>query len=166
MKLLTTIAAGLISFSAFSQDLIEYNEGKFSRNGEELSMEQVEHLIEQYQAGWQAQVNFRRGMRFNRRSTDEGRFSMNLTGRVIYSVGTSAAGVCYGIGFLWANPIFGGLGDQEIANNYYLGGTAIAVVTAFSVAKISSPKYQQNRRETSFNIVANELNKAIKASNE
>ena len=47
MKLLTTIAALLISFSAFSQDLIEYNEGKFSRNGEELSIEQIEKLTKE-----------------------------------------------------------------------------------------------------------------------
>ena len=39
MKLLTTIAAVLISVSAFSQDLIEYNEGTYSFNGEEVSLE-------------------------------------------------------------------------------------------------------------------------------
>ena len=44
MKLLTTIAAVLISISAFSQDYVEYNEGTFTQNGEELSMEQVKDL--------------------------------------------------------------------------------------------------------------------------
>ncbi len=39
MKLLTTIAAVLISISAFSQDLIEYNESTYSLNGEEVSLE-------------------------------------------------------------------------------------------------------------------------------
>ena len=39
MKLLTTIAAVLISISAFSQDLIEYNESTYSLNGEIVSLE-------------------------------------------------------------------------------------------------------------------------------
>ena len=34
MKLLTTIAAVLISISAFSQDYIEYDNGTFTHNGE------------------------------------------------------------------------------------------------------------------------------------
>jgi hypothetical protein len=44
MKLLTTIAAVLISLSAFSQDYIEYDNGTFTQNGEELSMEQINDL--------------------------------------------------------------------------------------------------------------------------
>ena len=39
MKLLSTIAAVLISISAFSQDLIEYNESTYSLNGEKVSLE-------------------------------------------------------------------------------------------------------------------------------
>ena len=91
MKLLTTIAAVLLSISAFSQDYIEYDNGTFTQNGEELSMEQIEHLIEQFQAGWRAQVNFRRGMRFNKRATDEGRLSRNLMGTGVGVVGLFAA---------------------------------------------------------------------------
>jgi hypothetical protein len=49
MKLLTTIAAVLISISAFSQDYVEYNEGVFLRYGEEISLGKVEHLMNQYQ---------------------------------------------------------------------------------------------------------------------
>ena len=49
MKLLTTIAAVLISISAFSQDYIEYNEGVFFRYGEEISLDKVEGLMNQYQ---------------------------------------------------------------------------------------------------------------------
>ena len=46
MKLLTTIAAVLISISAYSQDFIEYDNGIFTQNGEELSMEQINDLTE------------------------------------------------------------------------------------------------------------------------
>ena len=49
MKVLTTIAAVLISVSAFSQDYVKYNEGIFSRFGEEISFDKVEHLMNQYQ---------------------------------------------------------------------------------------------------------------------
>ena len=48
MKLLSIIAAVLISISAYSQDYVEYKEGTFSRNGEELTMEQVLQLSRQY----------------------------------------------------------------------------------------------------------------------
>ena len=44
MKLLTTIAAVLISISAYSQDLIEYNESTYSFNGEDVSLKYVGSL--------------------------------------------------------------------------------------------------------------------------
>ena len=51
MKLLTTIAAVLISISAYSQDYIEYDNGTFTQNGEELSMEQIDDLTVLHKAG-------------------------------------------------------------------------------------------------------------------
>ena len=51
MKLLTTIAAVLISISAFSQDYIEYDNGTFTQNGEQLSMEQVKDLVNHFNVG-------------------------------------------------------------------------------------------------------------------
>jgi len=38
MKLLTTIAAVLLSISAYSQDYIEYKDFEFSHNGHELQI--------------------------------------------------------------------------------------------------------------------------------
>ena len=52
MKLLSTITALLLSFLAFSQDLIEYNYGTYSKNGEELSIEEVEQLTKELKFGW------------------------------------------------------------------------------------------------------------------
>ncbi|MDC1028592.1 hypothetical protein OAQ90_01450 [Schleiferiaceae bacterium] len=49
MKLLTTIAAVLISVSGFSQDYVEYNVGVFFRYGKEISLDKVEGLMNQYQ---------------------------------------------------------------------------------------------------------------------
>ena len=51
MKLHTTITAILISISAFSQDYVEYDNGTFTQNGEELSMKQIEDLTKLYDVG-------------------------------------------------------------------------------------------------------------------
>ena len=51
MKLLSTIAAVLISISAFSQDYVKYDNGIFTQNGEELSMEQIQSLTKRYNVG-------------------------------------------------------------------------------------------------------------------
>jgi len=59
MKLLTTIAALLLSFSAFSQDLIEYRDFKFYQNGAEISFEEVYELTFRYGV---AKTDFKRGM--------------------------------------------------------------------------------------------------------
>ena len=62
MKLLTTIAAVLISISAFSQDYVKYDNGTFTQNGEELSMEQIDDLTVLHKAG---RGNVRKGNRFD-----------------------------------------------------------------------------------------------------
>ena len=62
MKLLSTIAAVLISISAYSQDLIEYDNGIFTQNEEELSMEQIYDLTVLHKAG---KSNVRRGINFD-----------------------------------------------------------------------------------------------------
>ena len=51
MKLLTIIAAVLISISAYSQDYVEYDKGTFTQNGEQLSMEQIDDLTKRYNVG-------------------------------------------------------------------------------------------------------------------
>ena len=67
MKLLTTIAAVLISISAFSQNFIEYDKGTFTHNGEELSMQQIDDLTLLHKAG---RGNVRRANRFGRMYKD------------------------------------------------------------------------------------------------
>ena len=48
MKLLTTVAALLLSFTSFSQDYVEYDNGIFTSNGKELSLDKVELIMKQY----------------------------------------------------------------------------------------------------------------------
>ena len=67
MKLLSTIAAVLISMSAYSQDYVEYDNGTFTQNGKELSMEQIDDLTLLHKAG---RGNVRRANRFGRMYKD------------------------------------------------------------------------------------------------
>lgn len=60
MKVLTTIATLLFTFSAFSQDLIEYRDFKFYQNGSEISFDEVTELTKEFGV---AQVAFRQGRR-------------------------------------------------------------------------------------------------------
>jgi hypothetical protein len=48
MKLLNILIGFLISSVCFGQDLVEYEDGIFFRNGVELSIEQVEQLSLEY----------------------------------------------------------------------------------------------------------------------
>ena len=51
MKLLTTIAAVLISISAFSQDYIKYENQSFFLNEETIEMRDMKRLTRQYRTG-------------------------------------------------------------------------------------------------------------------
>ena len=53
MKLLTTIAAVLISISAFSQDYIKYENQSFFLNEETIEMRDMKRLTRQYRTGGQ-----------------------------------------------------------------------------------------------------------------
>ena len=90
MKLLTTIAAVLISISAYSQDLIEYDNGTFTQNGEELSMEQIDDLTVLHKAG---RGNVRRGNRFNHMYKDG---NLRNANNILYGLGGVLTGL-YGV---------------------------------------------------------------------
>lgn len=163
MKLLTTIAALLFSFSAFSQDLIEYNDGKFLRNEKELSIEQVENFMEEYRVGWEAKANYKKGVRFNKRASDQGRLSRNLMGLGVGAVGISIGGSVIGLGGIIEDPyIFTGTGgNPELARLFYLMGGVISVATLVSSFKISSSEHWISKRDDAFSQLTNQLNSAI-----
>jgi len=107
MKLLTTIAALLFSFSAFSQDLIEYRDFQFYQNGAEISFEEVTTLTKEYGV---ARMAFRQGRRDYAASESKtlaiGRNIIH--GLVAFSAGTGAM-VVVGAGILnyygsWPGP--------------------------------------------------------------
>jgi hypothetical protein len=163
MKLLTTIAAVLISISAFSQDYVEYNEGTFTQNGEELSMEQVKDLIVLHKAG---RGNVRRGINFDEMHKNPylrgGNNTLNL-------VGGAATGYVGGL-----MVIFSGFMVADITSYVWWATPVVLPITtvlcagsykAFSRVALS-PEGCLRKRDNQFNKVADKLNEAIKSSNQ
>ena len=161
MKLLTTIAAVLISISVFSQDYVEYDNGTFTQNGEELSMEQVSDMTINYNVG-------------KRRLAKA--IKLRYAGRVSYAINTSknlnrvkivAGSLFIGIGFtIWWpwNPndeyyYLYNEGDFDI-----IGIVSVATGTALILNGIYSLKPLE-KADKYFSLVAQQLNEAIRVTN-
>ena len=166
MKLLTTIAAVLISISAFSQDYVEYNEGVFSRNGEELSMEQIKDLTVLHKSG---RRNFRRAKKCLRLAQKpDPRVSNTLNG-----IGGVAAGFVSLGGFVIGEDFLDNYGDWWIEFYHPPTGYAFIALGTFSASsaiklfsEIGNKQSFNLRANKQFNKVADKLNKAIKAANQ
>ena len=168
MKLLTTIAAVLISISAYSQDLVEYENGTFTQNGEELSMEQVKDLVEQhlFTAGG---FNFRRGkkcLRLAQKRNPGGRNTLNRIGGV-------AAGFVSPIFFLLGADFLIDGGDEfpyfyHPPTGYaFIALGAVSTSTAeYFISNIGNKQAFELRADKKLKKVADKLNEAIKASNQ
>ena len=163
MKLFTTIAAVLISISAFSQDYVEYDNGTFTQNGEELSMEQIYDLTVLHKAG---RGNVRKGINFDlyyhipsQRFTNN---TVNFLGGVggIYVGGyMGLAGLLFTTGFFFDEPV------PVIGVPMIAVGTSLCVVSYKAFSRIAlSPAGCLRKRDENFNKVADKLNDAIKAS--
>jgi hypothetical protein len=161
MKLLTTIAAVLISISAFSQDYVEYNEGTFTQNGEELSMEQVKDLTVLHKAG---RGNVRRGNRFIR-------LDKNQNYRITNNIGSFVVGGAAGF-FGVPSALVGGIyipyWVEEPGLPVLFGvGAGLCAVSYKAFSSIAlSPAGCLRKRDRQFNKVADKLNEAIKAVNQ
>ena len=155
MKLLTTIAAVLISLSAYSQDLIEYDNGTFTQNGEELSMEQIYDLTVLHKAG---KGNVRRGINFDLMYKDThlrgGNNTLNFLGG---AAGTYTGGSVAYLGFLFTAFDIPVIGVPLLA-----GGTGLCVVSFKAFSRIAlSPAGCLRKRDRQFNKVADKINQAI-----
>ncbi len=161
MKLLTTIAAVLISISAFSQNFIEYDKGTFTHNGEELSMQQIDDLTLLHKAG---RVNFRRGMYFDQIHKNG---NQHLINNGLYFLGGAATGFYGGIGVLVSGFVLGGstlLGAKAVL----LGATTGLCVVSYKAFSgiVLSKKGCLRKRDKEFNTVADKINEAVQASNQ
>ena len=161
MKLLTTIAAVLISISAFSQDYVEYDKGTFTQNGEQLSMEQINDLTLSYNTSI---GDFRRGNRFDRMYKD-GDLRINNNG--LNALGGVASGAAGGFGvFIGALALDYGSGTGPAAL-FFVPGAGLCAVSFKAFSRIVlSKKGCLKRRDKKFNKVANKINQAIKAANQ
>ena len=162
MKLLNTIAAVLISISAYSQDYVEYDKGTFTQNGEELSMEQIDDLTLLHKAG---RGNVRRANRFGRMYKD-GDLRNNNTD--LNSLGGLASGAAGGLFVLTGYVGFFVYGDYSCPNCWGVitTGTGLCVVSYKAFSRIaSSPEGCLRKRDKQFNKVADKINQAIAAAN-
>ena len=159
MKLLTTIAAVLISISAFSQDYVEYNEGVFSMNGEELSMQRIDDLTLLHKAG---RGNFRRGMNFEQRHKNG---NQHLINNGLYFLGGAATGFVGGYGVLLGGLLI--VIEETLGGPVLVAGAGLCVVSgkAFSRIVLSKEMYLP-KRDYQFKKVAIKINKAIQSSNQ
>ncbi len=162
MKLLTTIAAVLISISAFSQDLIEYDKGTFTQNGEELSMQQIDDLTLLHKAG---RGNVRRGINFD--NMHKNIYSRGAN-NIVYLAGGALTGFYGGIGVLVSGFVLADGSTLLGAQAVLLGATTgLCVVSykAFSSIVLSKEMYLP-KRDYQFKKVADKINHAIKAANQ
>ena len=159
MKLLTTIAAVLISISAFSQDYVEYNEGVFSMNGEELSMQRIDDLTLLHKAG---RGNFRRGMNFEQRHKNG---NQHLINNGLYFLGGAATGFVGGYGVLLGGLLI--VIEETLGGPVLVAGAGLCVASgkAFSSIVLSKEMYLP-KRDYQFKKVAIKINKAIQSSNQ
>lgn len=162
MKLLTVLSAFLLAFSAFGQDLMQYDEGTFSRNGENLSLEQVGELIEEYQVGGQAQVNFKKGVLFNKRA-EQGILPRVFRGYVLGGLGLGAAICVRGVGWMVEDPYdLWPHENSELARVIYLTGNTVGVTSVSYAVLTSTSKYWQIKRDKVFGQLTEQLNSTIK----
>ena len=159
MRLLTTIAALLISISAFSQDYVEYNEGVFLRYGEEISLDKVEHLMNQYQVPfYRGRLN---GVKKQIRNCENkfrriGMLSLSIIETPILALGTGL----FGFITLWA------LSDGEmggaVTSGFVTVGCAAGTASFTHLAYVHSTKGRcQNKVDKLCEKLVDKINKAI-----
>ena len=161
MKLLTTIAAVLISISAYSQDYIEYDNGTFTQNGEELSLEQIDDLTVFHKAG---RGDFRRGDRFDRMYKDG---DLRIVNNIANFIGGAASGAAGGFGVLIGGLALDYGSGTGPAALFFVPGVGLCAVSYKAFSRIAiSPEGCLRKRDRQFNKVADKLNEAIQSSNQ
>ena len=188
MKLLTTIAAVLISISAFSQDYIEYNESTYSLNGEKVSLEykksmtafnpNAESMFELLSLGGTFSRN---GEELSMEQIDDltvlhnaGRGNFRRANRFIslhknqnYRIANNIWGFVIGstAGFFGSTSVLIGgyvVPYAPIIGAPFLGaGTGLCIGSYKAFEQVSSKKGCLRKRDNQFNKVADKINQAI-----
>ena len=165
MKLLTTIAALLFSFLAFSQDLIEYRDFKYYQNGVEISFAEVTELTKEYGI---ARMAFRQGRRdFAASESKTLAIGRNIIhGAVAFSAGTGAM-VVVGAGILnyygsWPGPT---TPDPVYGTTLVAIGLIPTGIMIHNARLLSTKKKFRERADKKFNKTAHKLNEAVQFVN-
>jgi len=157
MKLLTTIAAVLLSISGFSQDYIEYKDFEFSHNGHELQIEQVVKMTERYNVG---KRNLLKGQRQFAASNDR---SKTIKQNAI-NITLGSLGVGYGVSAIGLPILFSY--ETDLALTFISAGAALTYGGIVYLKQVSSQDRFKQSADKSFRKVVEKLNKAIKAANQ
>tara|TARA_B100000927_G_scaffold140181_1_gene113137 strand:- start:344 stop:832 length:489 start_codon:yes stop_codon:yes gene_type:complete len=156
MKLLATIAALLLSFSAFSQDYIEYRDFKFYHNGAEISFEDVSELTYTYGV---AKTDFKRGMD-NYAISQQGK--LRARGRNLINGYLTISGCCVSLlGFA--------VGQELVEDGVFpiISGTVFTLSTISAGIALNSARYLGTKKEfgkradNNFSDTAQQLNEVI-----
>ena len=146
MKLLTTIAAVLLSISAFSQDYIKYENQSFFLNEETIEMRDMKRLTRQYRTGGK---NLGNGIAsFNTVKYPVSRVPLFLGGASVVLIGPLIVLIASESG-----------GDQFLA---VLAGGSFVVIGGVIMSRsfLSNEKFIK-RADKQFQKVADKLNEAI-----
>lgn len=156
MKLLTTIAALLISFSAFSQDLIEYRDFKFYQNGVEISFDEVYELTFTYGV---AKTDFKRGM---------DNYAISQQGK-LRARGRNLINGYLTIGGGWGSLLGFALGIELVEDGVFpiISGIVFTASAASAGIALNSARYLGTRKafgkraDIKFSKTAQKLNEAV-----
>ena len=146
MKLLTTIAAVLISISAFSQDYIKYENQSFFLNEETIEMRDMKRLTRKYRTGGQ---NLKNGIAsFNTVKYPVSRVPLFLGGASVVLIGPLIVLIASESG-----------GDQFLA--VLAGGSCVVIGGVIMSRSFLSNEKFIKRADKQFQKVADKLNEAI-----
>ena len=156
MKILATITALLLSFSAFSQDLIEYRDFKFYQNGSEISFEEVSELTYRYGV---AKTDFKRGLD-NYAISQQGKLrarGRNLINGYLIIGGGGGSLLGYAVGMeLVEDGVF-----PIISGIVFTASAASAGIALNSARYLGTRKEFGKRADNNFSDTAQQLNEAI-----
>ena len=156
MKLLTIIAALMLSFSAFSQYNIEYQDFKFYQNGEEISLEEVSELTYTYGV---AKTDFKRGMD-NYAISQQGKLrakGRNVVNGYFTFGGAGSSFILYAVGKRFVEdgvyPIIYGI--------VFTSSAAGALIALNSARYLGTREAFRKRADIRFSKTAHKLNEAV-----
>lgn len=159
MKLLNILIGFLISSVCFGQDLVEYEDGIFFRNGVELSIEQVEQLSLEYKVLGKTRDLINQGVASNDLVKPESEAKRNARATGPTALGIISGGLC-----LWTGNFIGEYYDDPtntISVGFYALGTLCASTMLSIANKIVKPESWITARDDAFKEVERKLNEAI-----